>query len=492
MDAWAILACIAGYFVVLQAVAWWATRRGKGGMRSFFLAGRSVPWYVVAFGMVGSSLSGVSFISVPGDVGAPVVAGSGLARQGGYMQVVLGYAAGYAVIALLLIPLYYRYNLTSIYGYVGERLGTASRKTAALLFVVSRTLGAVLRLYLAVGVLQWMVFDSLGVPFVVTGAFTVVFIASYTGKGGMQAVVWTDVLQTAVMVLALAASVVYISASLGISNPVSHYFSGPYGKVFFWDPALPNFFPKQFFGGMFLAIVMTGLDQDMMQKNLTCRTAKESQWNIAGYSAAVALVSALLVMLGGLLYEYAGAGDMSVAAQADQIFPRTALERFVPGVAVLVVLGLVAAAYNSADGSLTALTTSIMVDVFENESDVRLKNYVYAGMSALFVALMTGVYYGASSGILGENVVTMALGWAGYTYGPLLGLFAYGMFTRRAVRDGLVPVVCVSAPFLTYAFNQALENGFGYRAGYETVVFNGLITFAGLWVTGRRQAASSR
>ncbi len=488
MSAWVILLCIAGYFVVLQLVAWWATRRGKSGMRSFFLAGQNVPWYIVAFGMVGSSLSGVSFISVPGDVGAPVVAGSHVLRQGGYMQVVLGYAAGYAVIALLLIPLYYRYGLTSIYGYIGERLGPTARKTASMLFVVSRTLGAVLRLYLAVGVLQWMVFDSLGVPFVVTGAFTVVFIASYTGQGGMQAVVWTDVLQTAVMIFALAASVAYLSLALGVSNPVAHYFSGPYGKVFFWDPALPNFFPKQFLGGMFLAIVMTGLDQDMMQKNLTCRTARESQWNIAGYSAAVILVSALLVMLGGLLYEYAGGGGAAVAAQADQIFPRTALERFAPAVAVWVVLGLVAAAYNSADGSLTALTTSFMVDVLENDSDVGLKNRIYIGFSAMFVGLMAGLYYGARSGFLGENVVTMALGWAGYTYGPLLGLFAYGMFTRRAVRDPLVPVVCVSSPLLTYLLHYALEKGLEYRMGYETVVVNGLVTFVGLWLTGKKQA----
>jgi Na+/proline symporter len=453
-------------------------------MRSFFLAGQSVPWYVVAFGMVGSSLSGVSFISVPGDVGAPVVSGSGLLRQAGYLQVVLGYAAGYAVIALLLIPLYYRHGLTSIYGYLGQRIGPTGRKTAALLFVVSRTLGAALRLYLAVGVLQWMVFEHLGVPFVVTGAFTVVFIAAYTGKGGMQAVVWTDVLQTAVMIIALAVSVFFVARSLEISNPLVHFFSGPYGQVFFWQPNLPNFFPKQFLGGMFLAIVMTGLDQDMMQKNLTCRTARESQWNIAGYSAAIVLVSTLLVILGGLLYEFAHAAGLNLPESTDALYPTLAMKAFAPWATIWVVLGLVAAAYNSADGSLTALTTSLMVDVFENDDDVRLKNFIYAGMSGLFVALMGGVYYGAKRGWLSENVVTMVLGWAAYTYGPLLGLFAFGMFTRRTTRDRFVPYVCLASPMLTYALFQFLDQAFGYRMGYETVVANGLLTFAGLWAAG--------
>ncbi|MCS7086617.1 MAG: sodium:solute symporter, partial [Bacteroidia bacterium] len=305
-------------------------------------------------------------------------------------------------------------------------------------------------------------------------------------EGGMQAVVWTDVLQTVVMIAAVFASIAFLSRSLGVSNPVTHFFSGPYGQVFFWDPALPNFFPKQFLGGMFLAVVMTGLDQDMMQKNLTCRSARQSQWNVAAYSAVIVLVGATLLVLGGLLYEYSGTGSTTVAARADRLFPQTVVERFDATTAVLAILGLIAAAYNSADGTLTALTTASMVDILENDRDVRLKNRIYVGFSVVFVALMTGVYYGARTGLFAENVVTMVLGWAGYTYGPLLGLFAFGMLTRKNVRDRLVPYVCFSAPFLTYAVNWTLEHSTGYRAGYETVVVNGAITFVGLWVVASK------
>ena len=442
----------------------------------FFLAERRSRWYVVAFGMIGTSLSGVTFVSVPGLVGV----------QGfSYLQMVLGYVPGYAVIALVLLPLYYRMQLVSIYGYLDERFGSASGRTGALFFLLSRGLGVAARLYLVVKVLQWLVFDAWGVPFLVTAAGMVAIIWSYTRRGGVRTVLWTDTLLTGCLLLALFGTVWVLGNSLA-GSPLAalrQVAASDYSHAFnFTNAAAPTYFWKQFLGGMFIAIAMTGLDQDMMQKNLTCRSLPEAQRNVLWFTVALVGVNLLFLTLGALLYLYAGTHGLVPPAQPDQMYPWLATHAGVPlVVGLLFVLGMVAVAYSSADSALAALTTSVCVDLLRirarrtaQQEPLRRRVHVFVSLALVAVMAVFQVVGSAS-------VIQLVFALATYTYGPLLGLFAYGLFTRNAVHDRWVPVVAVLSPLLTFLLDRHSAAWFwGYHFGFELLLLNGAITFLGL------------
>lgn len=514
-----ILSIIGGYFLLLIGIAYWTGR--KADNQDFFTASRNSPWYLVAFGMIGTSLSGVTFISVPGMVGA-VYLSSGVDQapnmEFSYMQMVLGYLAGYAVIALVLLPLYYRLQLTSIYTYLEERFGTASYKTGAGFFLLSRIIGASFRLYLVAMVMYLFVFEPWGVPFWMVSFFTIVLIWVYTFKGGIKTIVWTDTLQTLFMLIAVTMTVVELTDALGLSagSLWSSIQSEGLGQIFFFEGGWSdsnNFF-KQFFAGMFIAIVMTGLDQDMMQKNLTCRNIGEAQKNMFSFSIVLVFVNFFFLMLGALLAMYAFRNGIAYE-RADSLYPTIALEHLPWEVGVVFIIGLVAAAYSSADSALTALTTSFCVDFLgfkTNQSDKentlpsqtdvldtpmesgsslkaqaneRARYWVHIGFSIVLFRVIVLFWE-----INDDSVVVLLFKFAGYTYGPLLGLYAFGLFTSRKVKDNLVPVICVVAPVLTYVITANSELLlWGYKFGFELLLVNGLLTFVGLWGISSKKAA---
>lgn len=515
-----ILSIIGGYFLVLIAIAYWTGR--KANNQDFFNANRDSPWYLVAFGMIGTSLSGVTFISVPGMVGA-VYLSSGVDQatnmEFSYMQMVLGYLAGYAVIALVLLPLYYRLQLTSIYSYLEERFGPASYRTGAGFFLLSRIIGASFRLYLVAMVLFLFVFEPWGVPFWMVSFLTIVLIWVYTFKGGIKTIVWTDTLQTLFMLIAVTLTVVELTDALGLSmgGMWSSIQSEGLGQIFFFEGGWSdsnNFF-KQFLAGMFIAIVMTGLDQDMMQKNLTCRNIGEAQKNMFSFSIVLVFVNFFFLMLGALLAMYALQNGIAYE-RADSLYPTIALEHLPWEVGVVFIIGLVAAAYSSADSALTALTTSFCVDFLglktnKNDTDVTLPNqtdvldapvakssanlkaqanertryWVHIGFSVLLFLVIVLFWW-----INDDSVVVLLFKFAGYTYGPLLGLYTFGLFTSRKVSDRTVPGICLIAPILTYYITYNSEALlWGYKFGFELLLVNGLLTFIGLFLISNRQEA---
>ena len=473
-----LLSIILAYFAVLMLISWWTGRNADN--QDFFLAGRKSPWLLVAIGMIGASLSGVTFISIPGLVGA------GGHNQGfSYMQMVLGYLVGYTVIALVLMPLYYRLNLTSIYGYLEQRFGWWSYKTGAAFFLLSRTLGASLRLYLVAIVLQEFVMDDLGIPFWVTVSAAIALIWVYTFRGGIKTIVWTDTLQTLSMLAAVVLTIFAIGEQLGenFSGLVERIASSDYSQVFFFDGAAgdPNNFFKQFVSGALIAVVMTGLDQDMMQKNLSCRTLGDAQKNMFTFSVILVFANILFVGLGALLYLYAGSIDLALPEKSDLLYPTIALEHLSPAIGVVFLIGLIAAAYSSADSALTALTTSFCVDFLNMEKSEATSNakkrtrlVVHIGFSLLLLFIILLVRAMDAGAVLNE-----LFGLAGYTYGPLLGLYAFGLLSRRRVFDAYVPGVCVAACALTYLLktNQLF---IGFDMGYLNILVNGLLTFGGL------------
>lgn len=475
-----VLSVIVAYFALLYGISV-VTSRGAGNS-AFFLGERKSPWYIVAFGMIGASLSGVTFISVPGMVGTD---------QFSYLQMVLGYLPGYAVIAFVLMPLYYRLQLTSIYGYLGERFGRSSYLTGAWFFLLSRSVGSAARLYLVAIVLQYLLFDAWGIPFVVTVVITIALIWLYTHKGGMRTIIWTDTLQTAFMLLAVGLTVVLLGQKLGwgIAETLSQVKASELSRVFFFDDPKPGtYFWKQFLGGMFIAIAMTGLDQDMMQKNLSCRSIGEAQKNMVSFSLVLVLVNLVFLTLGALLFLYVERFGITLPAKADQIYPLIATGGTLPViVGLLFILGLIAAAYSSADSALTALTTSVCVDVLEidkrpEDQRLPLRHRVHLVMSVVMVLLILLFKL-----LNDDSVIKTVFKVAGYTYGPLLGLFAFGMLTRLAVRDRWVPLVAVLSPLVTYMLDRNSEQLFGgYRFGFELLLVNAAITFMGLLLLRKR------
>lgn len=463
------------YFSVLIGISI-VTSRGAD-TNTFFTANRQSPWYLVAFGMIGASLSGVTFISVPGNVG----------KIGfGYFQIVLGYLVGYWVIMLVLMPLYYRLNLISIYSYLEQRFDKYSYKTGAFFFLVSRTIGSSLRLYLAATVLQLFLFDAWGVPFAFTVATTIVLIWIYTFKGGIKTIVWTDTFQTLFLVSAVVICVCIIASRLGLSfsGLIDLVESSNYSRIFYFDDVNSTlFFPKQFIGGAFIAITMTGMDQEIMQKNLTCKNIGEAQKNMFWFSLTLVVVNLLFLTLGALLYLYSASKGITIPAVSDELFPKLALTEFGMVAGVFFLLGIIASSYASADSALAGLTTSFCVDFlnFKNKEEKqksREKFMVHVGFSLLFLLIIL-----VFKEINEKSVIDAVLNVAGYTYGPLLGLFSFGLFTNLQVRGKLVPLICVISPILSYLISSNSEALLGgYKVGLEILVINGAITFAGLWI----------
>ncbi len=466
-----ILLLILAYFGVLILISYITGKSANNN--TFFKADNSSPWYLVAFGMIGASLSGVTFISVPGWVEG---------QQMSYMQMVLGYVVGYAVIGLILLPLYYRLNLTSIYTYLEDRFGRYSYKTGASFFLLSRTIGAAFRLFLVANVLQLILFDAYGIPFWVTVTITILLIWLYTFKGGIKTIVWTDTLQTLFMLIAVGVCIVMIKDAMQIESLFSYISDNKLSKMFFFDDVKAgNYFWKRFFSGAFIAIVMTGLDQDMMQKNLTCRNLKDAQKNMFWFTIVLVVVNFFFLALGVLLTDYAATNGID--AHKDNLFPMIAMSGDL-GIAtsLFFLLGLIAAAYSSADSALTSLTTSFSIDILEidkkdNEREQeKTRKKIHILFSLILIATILIFKYGISN----DSVISDIFKAASYTYGPLLGLYAFGLFTRFNVKDKLVPIVCLVSPFLAFGINYSTNSLWNFDFEFFVLILNGLITFIGL------------
>lgn len=479
MQPYHILILIAGYFGLLMLISILTNRGGTN--EEFFKANRQSPWYLVAFGMIGASLSGVTFISIPGTV----------AEQGfSYFQVVLGYTLGYAVIGLVLLPLYYRLNLTSIYTYLDSRFGTYSYKTGASFFLLSRIVGSSFRLFLVANVLQLIIFDAMGVPFYLTVTITILLIWLYTFKSGINTIVWTDTLQTLFMLVALGATIILISRDLGISTTglMGYLENSEMSQMFFFDDwKSRDYFFKQFISGAFIAIVMTGLDQDMMQKNLTCRNLKDAQKNMFWFTIILTIANFMFLALGVLLTDYAE--TIGISAVKDDLFPAIATSgELGVWVAILFILGLIAAAYSSADSALTALTTSFSIDILEVEKkydeqqQIKIRKLIHIGVSIALIVVMLIFKYA----IADKSVINKLFEFAGYTYGPLLALYTFGLFTKWNVRDTWVPWIALTSPILSYIISINSRVWFGFEFGFFILILNGFLTFLGLILIRRK------
>ncbi|CAN5915697.1 sodium:solute symporter [soil metagenome] len=484
MQAGTILLCVAIYTLVLFGVTW-LTSRGASN-ETYFVGNRSSRWYLVAYGMVGASLSGVTFMSVPGDVET---------KQFAYFQMVLGYLVGYIVIAYVLLPLYYRLNLTSIYSYLQKRFGNYSYKTGAFFFILSRVVGASFRMFIVINVLQQFVFSSWGMPFWVTTLIFVALILVYTFEGGVKTIVWTDTLQTTFMLISLVLSVYLIAKhfDFSFSELFQTVADSPMSKIFNWDWHSPVFFPKAFFGGMFITIAMTGLDQEMMQKNISCKTLKDAQKNMMSFSAIIVVVNLLFLSLGVLLFNYAVQKGIHVD-RSDDLFPTIALNYFGPVCALFFIIGLISAAYPSADGALTALTASFCIDFlgfnqpgkFEDAKKKKNIRYIVHISFAILLLLVIVIF----KEINDESVLRKLFQVASYTYGPLLGLFAFGILTHRKTNEKLVPYVALVSPAICYLLATFSVEWFGgYKFGNELLIVNGFITFVGLLFISKKSEA---
>ena len=485
-----LLSFLIGYFVVLIGISY-LTSRGASDNQSFFIANRNSKWYFVAFGMIGTALSGVTFISVPGAV---------VNNKFGYFQFVLGNAVGFILIATILLPLYYRINLISIYTYLEKRLGYWSYKSGAMIFLISRTIGSAFRLYLVAIVLQKFIFDAWQVPFWLTIALCLLLIWSYTFKGGLKTIVITDTLQTVFLLSSVVLSIYFISRSLNLNlaQTFEAVKNSSYSQIFFWEDFLgsKNHFIKQFLGGIFVTIAMTGLDQDLMQKNLSCKNIGEAQKNMLTFTAVFVVINIFFLSVGALLYQYAAANAIDVTSlkTPDHLFPEIALNHLNIIPAVVFMLGLTAATFATTDSALTALTTSFCVDFLgfdkkvdqDNPQLVRTRHLVHVLFSVVMLLVILGFKI-----INNDSVVNAIFKAAGYTYGPLLGLFVFGMTTRRMVLDKLVPVICLLSPLLTYFIDINSLNWMGYALGFELIVLNGLITYLLLALTSRAGTSDS-
>jgi len=500
-----VFTVIASYFGLLILISYFTSRNSNTA--TFFTANRKSPWYLVAFGMIGASLSGVTFISVPGWVGE---------TKFFYFQMVLGYLVGYFVIAAVLMPIYYRMNLVTIYTYLEKRFGFWSYKTGSAFFLLSRVIGASFRLFLVAGVLQIGFFNAFDIPFWVTILVTIALIWVYTFRAGIKTIVWTDTLQTLFMLTAVIITIIIIanSLSLDFSGVVKTIKNSDYSEMFNWDWKSKSNFFKQFVAGAFIAIVMTGLDQDMMQKNLTCKNLKDAQKNMFWFSITLVPVNLIFLSLGALLFIYIQPVQEFIASfahlsptetidhintnmayiqensgifnelKADDLYPTLALNNFSVFAGIVFLLGITAAAFSSADSALTALTTSFTVDflnldVNDEKSNIRkIKRYVHLGFSLLLFMVILIFYY-----INDKSVVDAVFTVAGYTYGPILGLFAFGLLSKRKVKDKLVPYIAILSPVLVYVINMFSEEIlFGYKFGFELLLVNGFITYIGLLI----------
>ena len=464
-----ILSCIAAYFLLLFIISYLTGKDDSND--TFFLGNRNSPWYVIAYGMIGTTLSGITFISVPGWVAS---------SQFSYLQMVFGFFVGYFVVSRVLLPLYYKLELTSIYTYLRDRFGYSSYKTGSAFFLLSRTIGASFRLFLIATVLQFAVFDSWNIPFYITVIITISLIWLYTYRSGMKTIIWTDTLQTTFMLstVIIIAYTLMQKMDLNFSSVFSLINESDYSKAFFFDDWTDKkYFFKQFFSGMFMAIVMTGLDQDQMQKNLSCRNLGDAQKNMTVFSTILIFVDLIFLSLGALLYIYSDTFNIMIPEDADMLFPNIALNSGLPAyVGILFIIGIIAAAYSSADSALTSLTTSFCVDILEFEKQepkrqIKTRKYVHLIIS--FVLLCVILIFNV---INDQSVIKSLFTVAGYTYGPLLGMFSFGLFTKYKIKDKFVPAIAISSPLICYILNVYIPFGF------ELLILNGLITFIGLFL----------
>ena len=464
---------LAIYFALLLVISYYTSKGAD--TNAFFTANRQSPWWLVAFGMIGTSISGLTFISVPGAVGKTSFT---------YFQLILGHSLGYLTIALVLMPLYYRMNLISIYGYLEKRFGFWSYKTGSAFFLLSRTIGSAARLYLAVNVLQIAIFAPIGVPFVVTVFISIALIWLYTHRGGVQTIIWTDTLQTLFLLVALFITIYLVGQqmNMGFGDMIQTISDSKYSHMFEWDWKNPHFFGKDFLAGVFIAIVMTGLDQDLMQKNLTCKSIGEAQKNMFWFYWVLLFINILFLSLGALLYIYAQANQIAIPTKTDELYPMLALGgQFGTLAAVTFLLGIIAASYASSDSALTALTTSFCIDFlsiekFKEEKRIKIKHRVHLGFSLLFFVVI-GLFHLFNN----QELIAAVFNLAGYTYGPLLGLFSFGLFTKLQVRDKLVPIVCVGSPVITFILETQSQSLFG-GFGFAKLILNGSVCFFLLWL----------
>ena len=472
-----IIAVVLGYFALLFAFSRWTSRRATN--ETFYRADRQSPWYMVAFGMVGASISGITFVSVPGMV---------LTSQMNYLQTCMGFILGYVVVAFVLLPLYYKLNLTSIYAYLGQRLGQRSHKTGSWFFLLSKMTGAAVRFYVVCIILQRFVFEPQGVPFALTTVLLVLLIWLYTRKGGIKTLVWTDSVQTLCLFSALLIIIYKVTndLNLNIGDAVSAIGGHELSRVFVWDDwvSKQNFW-KQFLSGVFIVLVMTGVDQDMMQKNLTCKTLRGAQKDMCTYGVAFLPANLLFLSLGVLLTMWYQQKGFVMPGMGDELLP-TYVEQAGTLVMALFVLGIVAASFSSADSALTSLTTIYCVDIMEQKDNERLRKGTHLVMCVVFVLFILFFKVVNSTSLIDAIYII-----CGYTYGPLLGLFAYGLLTKRGVNDRLVPYIAVASPLLCYAIDYGVGQTTGYRFGYELLMLNGLITFVGLYLSSQLSTLNS-
>lgn len=472
-----IISVLVGYFALLIFIS--KMTSDDDGNESFFVGKKQSPWYIVAFGMIGASLSGVTFISVPGWVAS---------SQFSYFQMVLGYLVGYTVIATVLMPLYYKLNLTSIYSYLEGRFGFWSYKSGAFYFLLSRTIGASFRLFLVANVLQILVFDAWNVPFAATVALTIALIWVYTHKAGIKTIIWTDTLQTLFMIVAVVLCFYYVADAMdfSISTAIEQISLSEYSKTFFLEDAnSASFFPKKFFAGAFIAIVMTGLDQDMMQKNLSCPNIKDAQKNMFWFSIVLVFVNLLFLGLGALLYLFAD--QVGISATGDDLFATVAMHESIPVVVGLFfLLGLIAAAYSSADSALTALTTSFCVDFLAIENKEASKQISMRKRSHILFSVILFLVILIFKLINDESVISALFKVAGYTYGPLLGMYAFGLFTKWKIKDHLIIPVVLLAPIISYILQLKSPVWWGFNFGFELLIVNGALCFLGMLLIRKR------
>ena len=469
MTSTLLITVILFYFIILFVISYFTGKDDSN--ETFFRANRNSPWYVIAYGMIGTTLSGITFISVPGWVGT---------SQFSYMQMVFGFFCGYFIISRVLLPLYYKLELTSIYTYLRDRFGPSSYKTGSSFFLLSRTIGASFRLFLIATVLQFAIFDSWNVPFYITVIITISLIWLYTYRSGMKTIIWTDTLQTTFMLstVIIIAYTLMQKMSLDFSSIYSLINNSEYSKTFFFeDWTDKKYFFKQFFSGMFMAIVMTGLDQDQMQKNLSCKNLKDAQKNMTTFSVILIFVDLLFLSLGALLYIYSEKFNILIPENADMLFPNIAINSGLPVfVGVLFIIGIIAAAYSSADSALTSLTTSFCVDIIEFEKYELKQQIITRKRVHLLFSLVLLTVILIFNAINDQSVIKSLFTVAGYTYGPLLGMFSFGLFTKYKIKDNLVPFIAISSPVICYILNLYIPFGF------ELLILNGAITFFGLYL----------
>lgn len=480
MSSLAVILTVAGYIAVLFVVAWLSGRRADNA--GFFSGGRCTPWYMAAFAMIGAAMSGVTFISVPGSVAADAFS---------YMQMVAGFTVGQLVVAFVLVPAFYRLRVVSLYEYLDARFGVASHRTGAWFFFLSKMLSAALKLYVVCAVMQQLVFDAYGIPLWANAALTVGLVWLYTRRGGVKVLIWTDTLQSLCLVGSLVLSVFFIMRGLGWSacDVVREVSASPLSRVLFLDdPSSGRYFWKMFAAGIVLLVAMTGLDQDMMQRNMSCPTPRDAQKNIVVTALCQIVVILLFLVLGVLLYAYMDCRGMAVPARGDEVFPLVAVNGGLPPVVgVLFVVGLISCTYSAAGASLTALTTSFTVDLldgvrrYDERRLSRVRSRVHGLLAAGMVGLILAFGYWAD-----DSVINLVFRMAGYTYGPILGMFLFGLLSRRRVRDRWMPAVAVAAPLLSALLQYAARTRWGYEIGFELLIYNAAFTVAGMFILLKR------